>query len=348
MAPYCTAKKNTGVGYAFREKYQVTQFLCLLLIGILVSVSCHAQVGETPRRADATQQRARVPLPQSDFENVSYGPHERNVFDLWPARSDSPTPLVIYYHGGGFRGGDKRSLNRTLLQQLHDKGISVAAVNYRLSDAAPFPAQMHDCARALQFIRYHAQEYNVDPERVGATGGSAGAGISLWLAFHDDLADLDSEDPISGQSTRISVAVVNGAQSSYDPRFIMKLFDTDQIHEALILFYGMTGPEDVDDPKFHPLFEEASAINHLTEDDVPVMLYYPQANQPLPPNSTGRQHIHHPKLGFVLKEKMDMLGIECVIKLREDYAEETDRSKTISDQVQFFVKHLLNAPVGSD
>jgi acetyl esterase len=288
-------------------------------------------------RAQQQQRPAQPPLPTPDHPDVPYGPHERNVLDLWLADSADPTPLVIYYHGGGFRGGDKRTLNPMLLEQLLKGGVSVAAVNYRLSDVAPFPAQMHDCARALQFLRHHAEDYNIDPTRVGATGGSAGAGISMWLAFHDDLADPDAEDPIAAQSTRLTCAVVYAAQSSYDPRFIKQLFNTDQVDGALIPFFGMESASDVDDPRFHPLFEEASVINHATPDDPPIMLFYPQANTPLPPNSAGGQHIHHPKFGFVLKEKLDELGVECVLKLREDYP---PGAGPVPDYVAFFLEKL--------
>jgi len=280
------------------------------------------------------------PLRKPDYADVKYGQHERNVFDLWKAESKQPTPLVIYYHGGGFWGGDKRTLNRALLQKLLDGGVSVAAVNYRLSNSAPFPAQMHDCARALQFIRLNAKDYNIDPQRVAATGGSAGAGISQWLAFHEDLADPDSDDPVEQQSTRISCAVAYAAQTSYDPRFIKELFDTDQVDGALIPFFGMESAEDVDDPKFHPLFEESAPINHATADDPPVMLFYPQRNDPLPPNSNGGQHIHHPKFGFALKEKLDKLGVECVVKLREEDPQQAGRVTPVDDYVGFFFKHL--------
>jgi acetyl esterase/lipase len=280
------------------------------------------------------------PLRAPDHANVRYGPDERNVFDLWLAESNQPTPLVIYYHGGGFRGGDKRSISRALLQKLLDGGVSVAAVNYRLSGTAPFPAQMHDSARALQFTRLHAKQHNVDPRRIGATGGSAGAGISQWLAFHDDLADPDSDDPVKQQSTRISCAVVYAAQTSYDPRFIKKLFHTDQVDGALIPFFGMQSAVDMDDPKFHPLFEESSPINHATADDPPVMLFYPQPNDPLPPNSVGGRHIHHPKFGFALKKKLDELGVECVLKLRGDYPPQAGRVAPVDDYVAFFFEKL--------
>jgi acetyl esterase/lipase len=226
---------------------------------------------------------------------------------------------VIYYHGGGFRNGDKSSIDARLLERLLERGVSVAAANYRLSATAPFPAQMHDAARALQFLRLHAAKYKIDPARVGATGGSAGAGISLWLAFHDDLKQPAAPDPVLRQSTRISAAVVYAAQSSYDPRLIRKLFQTDQVHPALISFFGMSAAADVEDRRFHPLFEEASAITHATAGDAPVLLYYPQRNEPLPPNSSGQQHIHHPKFGFLLKEKLDRLGIDCRLLLREQH-----------------------------
>jgi acetyl esterase/lipase len=147
-------------------------------------------------------------VPGERISDIKYGEHERNILDLWLARADEPTLLVIFYHGGGFRAGDKRrSMPVPLLLKLLEAGISVAGVNYRLTDSAPFPAQMHDSARALQFIRHYAGEHNIDPSRIGATGGSAGAHISMWLAFHDDLADPDNEDPIRRESTRLTAIV---------------------------------------------------------------------------------------------------------------------------------------------
>jgi hypothetical protein len=101
----------------------------------------------------------------------------------------------------------------------------------------------------------------------------------------------------------------------------------------------MKSAADVADPKFHPLFEESSPINHLTADDCPVRLYYPQPNDPLPENSPGKLHIHHPKFGIVLKEKMDALGIECVLKI-EDEDQEMKRLPLAVEVTEFFKKHL--------
>lgn len=327
-----------GVSYRvpMRRARSIGLVVLAALCGLSTAVSLAQQ--EPGRQARASEP---PPLPQPDYANVEYGPHERHVLDLWRARRDQPTPLVVYYHGGGFRGGDKRSLSPMLLERLLDQGVSVAAANYRLSDTATYPAQMLDAARALQYLRYHADKYNIDGTRVGATGGSAGAGISMWLAFHDELAEAGSDDPIARQSTRISTAVVYAGQSSYDPRFIQKLFDTTHVHPALVAFFGMESATDLDRPELHRLFEDASVINHATADDPPVLLYYPQANEPLPKSSTGEQHIHHPKLGFVLEEKLDELGVECVLKLREDYPDAADpRHAALDDSVAFLLDKL--------
>jgi acetyl esterase/lipase len=272
---------------------------------------------------------------QPDYADVHYGPHERNTLDIWLAGNEAPTPLVIYFHGGGFRWGGKHSIRQKYLSSLLAAGISVAAVNYRLSSTAPYPAQMHDGARALQFLRHHAARYNIDPARIGATGTSAGGGISLWLAFHEDMANPASKDPIARLSTRVSAAVVFETQTTYDPRKIMELFNTPHVDKALIQFFGMHTVADVNDPNYHPLFFDASAINHLTTDDVPVMLYYSQSDKPLQANTSGKEHIHHPRFGHLLKDKMDRLGIRCELKLREDYRGSS--GNLIQGSVNFFI-----------
>ncbi|MBI3911476.1 MAG: alpha/beta hydrolase [Armatimonadetes bacterium] len=278
-------------------------------------------------------------LPQPDLQNVQYGPHERNLLDLWKAKSDQPTPLVVFIHGGGFRSGDKSDLAPSLLRRCLAAGISVAAINYRLSQDAPFPAPMLDSARAIQFLRLHAEEWHLDPRRVAATGGSAGAGISLWLGFHDDLADPRSEDPAARQSTRLSCMAVIGAQTSYDPRFIKNLIGGRAYqHPALPLFYGLK-PDELDTPQAHKLYEEASPINYVSAGDPPVFLFYSEPKGSLPPDAPPGQGIHHPRFGEALKEKLDPLKIECVLRHRDDYAAKGEGMDAVHhEMVAFFLR----------
>ena len=94
------------------------------------------------------------------YANLSYGPHKMNVLDFWQAEGEGPRPLLVYIHGGGWTGGDKKANPKTVKSYL-DKGISYAAINYRLTGEAPLPAPVHDAARAIQFIRWKASEWNI-------------------------------------------------------------------------------------------------------------------------------------------------------------------------------------------
>ena len=137
----------------------------------------------------------RPPRPP-DIVGVRYGPHERNDLDLYISKSDKPTPLVLHIHGGAFVVGNKNAVSPLLLDACARAGITVASINYRYATQAPFLPPYLDGARALQFLRLHAKEYNFNPKAVAATGGSAGADISLWLGFHDEQADPESADRI--------------------------------------------------------------------------------------------------------------------------------------------------------
>lgn len=259
---------------------------------------------------------APVPPPPADVADVTYGPYERNVLDFWRAKSDRPTPLIIYIHGGGFRQGHKGQVPASLVVGALKSGISVASLDYRLSNIAPFPAPMLDGARAIQFLRSRAKEWNLDPARFAAAGSSAGGGISLWVAFHDDLARPGSADPVERQSSRLACVGGFAAQPSYDPRFVRRHVGGNEIsHSALPAFYGLSR-EQFDTPQAHALFEAAAAINYLTADDPPAFLFYGEAPPaPLPADASENDVIHHQQLGFVLEEKMRALGIRCEVRV---------------------------------
>ncbi len=305
----------------------MTQFPSVL-IALLVSLLC-----ASPALAQKAPPVASKLPP--DIANEHYGPHERHVLDLWKAKSDQPTPLVVYIHGGGFRAGSKETVNLAMVTGLLAKGISVMAINYRFSPEVTFPAHYMDSARAIQYARLHAKEWNIDPRRVGATGGSAGAGTSLWIGFHDDMADPSSADPVLRQSTRLSGMAVFGAQSTYDP-FVIKEWvgEAAAKHPALEGFYGLT-PEQYDTPAAREMFRKAAAITYLTKDDPAVYAFYSEARGPLPADAKPGTGIHHINFGLKLKEQMDKLGIECTIRHADEGTNPTQET------IDFFARHLL-------
>ncbi len=267
-------------------------------------------------RADSRsrrQARKRPQLRPPTHADVKYGPHERNVLDFYQAESDKPTPLAVFIHGGGFRGGSKKSLNAGTLQELLKAGISVAAVEYRLVSDKPLPAAHHDSLRALQFIRSKAKQWNIDKTRVGAFGGSAGAQICMWLAFHDEMADPSSRDPVQRESSRLTCVATNGGQTTMDfdwwTRWIPEYAKP---HRDRTEVFG-----DVTDEELHKVIKDISALSLITSDDPPILMSYgmkPDDPVPANPSRVLGWKVHHVLFGVKLKEKMDKLGIEADLK----------------------------------
>jgi acetyl esterase/lipase len=274
------------------------------------------------------QEKAPPDRPEPTVADFAYGKDsERQKFDFWQAKSEKPTPVVLLIHGGGWTAGDKSSYAAASIQPFLDQGISVAAINYRFIAQAmeqkvepPVKACVYDAARALQTIRSKAKEWNLDPTRVGATGGSAGACTSLWLALHDDLADSKSDEPIARESSRLTCAAVVGAQTSLDPKELREWMPNAIYggHAFGFAAKGRTRPEEFEllianREKVLPWIKEYSPIELVTKDDPPIFLDYP--NQKTPPvfGEERPDPTHSALYGIKLEEKLKAAGVEVVL-----------------------------------
>jgi acetyl esterase/lipase len=293
--------------------------ICLLLIPSFA-------LGQAP--ADKKAKKAPPERPTPTVADYAYGQDsERQRFDFWQAKSDRPTPVVLLIHGGGWRNGDKSSYGTTAIKPFLDAGISVAAVNYRFIEQAmaqkvepPVKACLHDAARALQTIRSKANAWNIDPTRVGATGGSAGACTSLWLAFHDDLADPKSSDPVARQSSRLSCAAVLGAQTSLDPKELREWISNSVYggHAFGFAAPGRQRPQEFDllienREKVLPWIKEYSPIELVSKDDPPIYLDYPNQKKPPVLGAEETDPTHSAMYGVKLVEKLKATGLEGVL-----------------------------------
>lgn len=265
-------------------KLLLTLFSSIALLGHAVADdqtnNKAATVGKPATKATRPTYNPSVPKPT--FSEVHYGPHARNVLDFWKADSDKPTPWVFVIHGGGWVGGSKEVASGAAdVSKLLKAGISVVAINYRYVSIAkeegvkpPVKGPMDDCARALQFVRSKAREWNLDKQRVGAAGGSAGACSSLWLAFHDDLANPKSDDPIARESTRLFCAAVKVPQTSLDPKQ-MKEWTPNSRYGGHAFDKGSFEKFLSDRDTILPWIKEYSPYEHVNAGDPPVYLWFP-------------------------------------------------------------------------
>ena len=252
-----------------------------------------------------------------DHANVKYGRHERNVLDVWKAKSDTPAPVVIYFHGGGFLMGDK-SYAGGVVPKLVKSGITVVSANYRFCQPKGVTIReiMQDGARAIQFVRHNAKDWNIDPERVALMGVSAGGCMSVWLGLHDDLANPKSKDPVERQSTRVTCVVGEGSQTLVDPQIVNQYVpggDPMKFPSVRPLF-DIENADDLKKPEVRRLATEYSAINHASKDDPPLFLSYRQ-NLPtgMPKGDKIGNMIHSPLFGMALMQMMVPLGVECTV-----------------------------------
>ena len=296
--------------------------LCLLLSSSVCLFSQKKDSTYSPEISKPTQSEVR------------YGKHERNVLDFWRAKSKKPAPVAFIIHGGGWKGGSKERLDRFAdANALLKAGISVVAINYRYvtdDESPPVKAPLHDAARALQFIRSKAKEWNIDKTRIGAAGGSAGACSSLWLAFHDDLANPKSKDPVLRESSRLQCAAVISAQTTLDPKQMVEWTPNSK--------YGghAFGLHPFDKflesrKKILPWIKEYSPYANVSSDDPPVFLEY---KTPPAIGEAQRDPTHTSNFGLKLQEHCQANGVPC-----ELYYPNGPKTKH-QDTTSFLITHL--------
>ena len=197
--------------------------IALFLTGVLVAPLCAGQ-GEARQSSssDAANTIGRLPIPEGVkvVPDIFYreGDTDRWQLDLAmpEAGSDKPRPALVFVHGGGWRNGDKRRANFLGPALAYaSKGYVCISTNYRLMQHAPFPACVEDVKCAVRWLRAHAKEYNIDPERIGAYGNSAGAHLVAMLGLCPPEAGLEGDGPWQGYSSMVQAVVCSATPASF-------------------------------------------------------------------------------------------------------------------------------------
>jgi len=269
-----------------------------------------------------------------DHRDVPYDDdHSAQCMDVYLADSDVPTPAIVYIHGGGWRAGSKSNVP-AWLRALRDQNVAtVVAVEYRFTDVATHPAQVNDCRRAIQFVRKHAEQWNLDPQQMGVTGGSAGGHLSAYVALADDRADPDAADPVDRQSSRVALAI-----SFAGPTDWALLKTIDHQHPAYRQLIGYP-PGTAANKMSEDLMRRVSPISFASQDDPPVMMVHGDADQIVP--------LEHSR---ALHQRLTELGVpnELVIIPGGDHSVAGAGGSVSQRPGEFVRRHLLSRePAGS-
>ena len=202
--------------------------------------------------------------------------HASQILDFYPAKTDKPAPVMVFFHGGGWRGGSKKHLPRFLTKANAAGWLAVVSVEYRFTNVAPHPAQVDDCARAIQFLRQNAKEWNIDPEHIGVTGGSAGGHLSAYIALQDDEAKPESEDPVERQSSRVSFAIPFAGPTDWG---LLGTVKHDHPAYRQLLGYEPGTPADKMSAKKK---NDVSPVHFVSADDPPILIVHGDADTIVP------------------------------------------------------------------
>jgi acetyl esterase/lipase len=195
-----------------------------------------------------------------------------------PREGKGPFPAILFIHGGGWSSGD-RSVHHREIRNAVEKGYVAASASYRLTEPDQygkprntFPAQINDVKCAVRFLRANAKRYHIDPDRIGAAGGSAGGHLSLLLGVTDRSHDLEGDGGSADFSSRVQ-AVVN----YYGPTDLIEAHKTGI--EARKYFEALLDgtPETAAD-----LYRKASPVMYVTEDDPPILTLHGQNDKLIP------------------------------------------------------------------
>ena len=288
----------------------------LLLLVLVLAASGAAFAGQQPRRWQRNPWLLKNVEVTRDIEYDRAGDTPL-LLDLYvpPKKPDGPLPIVVWIHGGGWRGGDKRRCRALLLVK---RGYAVASVNYRLSREATFPAQIHDCKSAIRWIRANAKKYSIDPDRIGVWGGSAGGHLVALLGTSGGVKALEGDGANLDQSSRVqAVADFCG------PADLTAFKGADRSRRLLEAFLG--GP--VDDNLAKAAL--ASPVTHITKDDPPFLIMHGSAD-PVVPAAQSR------RLPTALKKA----GIDTTLRIIEGAGHGVSGPGVHNQVTAFFDKHL--------
>ncbi len=220
------------------------------------------------RVREAVKERAsEVMITHKDLEYAKAGDHSLKLDLYLPKDAKGPVPLVIWVHGGGWESGSKEFC--PTISMIRD-GFAAASVEYRLTDVAAYPAQIHDVKAAVRWLRAHAAEYNLDPQKFGAWGGSAGGHLVALLGTSGGLPELEGELGNAEQSSAVQAVC-----DWYGPADFTVMPGLELMGPKSAVYKLFGGPP----AQKKDMLAQASPVTHITADDPPFLIMHGDADK---------------------------------------------------------------------
>lgn len=248
------------------------------------------------------QPAPRIPEGTKAFRDVSYvtNGHVRQKLDLYiPENAEAPTPIVVWIHGGGWAAGDKNGcppLNSGYLK----RGYAAVSLDYRLSGDAIFPAQIEDCKAAIRWLRAHAKEYNLDPNRIGVWGASAGGHLAALLGATGNTREFDVGENLDQSSA------VQAVSDFYGPTDLVQM-DAHAVPGATLIHDSPRSPESrlvggpLQEKPFRDLAAKVNPIPYLTKNSPPHLIVHGDKDMSVPHHQSILLHAALEKLGVPVR-----------------------------------------------
>ena len=308
-----------------------------LLIFCALLLSTHPSHAADKRRETSP----RLPADLKITDNIVFKQVEEKKLELLLfqplLKKFEKSPLVVYIHGGGWGGGDRYKVLRPdvigVIRSLNQAGFTCASIEYRLVDGKPTLASdaVADCKDALRFLVKHAQEYGVDPERIGTFGSSAGGHLTLVTALGKD-SDYPCDPAIDGPPAKIRCVAAYYPLVSFVDAECMKGGNFERPQRMLPLLGGLMTEK-------RELALKLSPIELLRADSPPILVAHGDADKVL--------SVHN---AVALRDAAQAKGvpIECVISKGAGHGFSGDAISPTIDEIDqqtvaFFLKHLVPA-----
>jgi pectinesterase len=290
-------------------------------------IFAHSLNGQTTKPSAATPEKPKWQkvLPQTPpgftlvKKDVAVYPEHTVTLTLYVPDKAGRYPAVLDIHGGGWKSRQVEQ-DRPMMERIAARGFVTGIVAYRLSTEARYPAAIHDCKAAVRYLRAHAAELKIDPDRIGVMGGSAGGHLTGLLAMTTGKPEFEGDGPHREQSSAVNAAIVMAATQD------LIAANKEKTNEGAVAFFGATAVEKPD------LYAQASPITHVRA-GVPPTIFIEGEKDTL---KIGRAE---------MQEKLRALGIETELHRLKDAPHPFWMSNPWCDQTveiaaAFFKKHL--------